>query len=120
MSGAERKDMIGDGRKPGMGVFLEFLTGMRRVGVGDVKPVRNQVPTYLGGNFESDRSSFTVIRGLSDMQYLRVFSASGEQILFFFGLRRRCPYFFLCRFIVAQSLHMYIIQICTIEKAAAI
>lgn len=85
MSGAERKDMIGDGRKPGMGVFLEFLTGMRRVGVGDVKPVGNQVPTYLGGNFESDRSSFTVIRGLSDMQYLRVFSAGGGQTLFFLG-----------------------------------
>lgn len=85
MSGAERKDMIGDGRKPGMGVFLEFLTGMRRVGVGDVKPVGNQVPTYLGGNFESDRSSFTVIRGLSDMQYLRVFSAGGGQILFFWA-----------------------------------
>lgn len=91
--------------------------------MGDVKPVGIQVPTYLGGNFESDRSSFTVIRGLSDMQYLRVFSAGGEQILFFslfFGLRRRCPYFFLCRFIVAQSLHMYTIQICRIEKAAAI
>lgn len=78
------EDMIGDGRKPGVGVFLELLTGMRRVVMGDVKPVGIQVPTYLGGNFESDRSSFTVIRGLSDMQYLRVFSAGGEQILFFF------------------------------------
>lgn len=76
--------------------------------MGDVKPVGNQVPTYLGGNFESDRSSFTVIRGYQICSICMFFSAGGGQISFFFsfGLRRRCPYFFLCRFIVAQSLHI--------------
>lgn len=83
MSGAEGREYDRGGRKPGMGVFLELLTGMRRVGVGVVKPVGNQVSTYLGGNFESDRSSFTVIRGLSDMQYLRVFFGRRGAILFF-------------------------------------
>lgn len=100
MSGAEGREYDRGGRKPGMGVFLELLTGMRKVGVGVVKPVGNQVSTYLGGNFESDRSSFTVIRGLSDMQYLRVFFGRRGAILFFpfFWAAPTLPIFLLVPF----------------------